>query len=167
MPALITLIAAAALPLAAAHGGHGGVYDDKGRYIPTSDELSAYQAARIPWAKQVKYGYFYLAFLGAVVVGGVLANVVFSLRVRRVKVPGYNRLAAALRALSYPRLRPSFLDYFWTGAPLGPNIVIVAGALIATGLTFGNQYYYWAPYYGSSPLCLRSEWIAMATLPFV
>jgi hypothetical protein len=59
------------------------------------------------------------------------------------------------------------LDYFWTTAPLGPNIVIIAGALIATALTFGNKWYYWLPYYGSSPLCLRSEWIAMATLPFV
>ncbi|WWC66087.1 uncharacterized protein I303_108709 [Kwoniella dejecticola CBS 10117] len=89
-----------------------GTIDSQGRYVPTAAERTAYQAARIPWAKQV-------------------------------------------------------LSWVWTFGALGPNLVLFAGLLFATGFTFINEYYYYPPFYGSAPLYLRSEWIAMATLPLI
>lgn len=148
-----------------------GGYDPRGQYIPTSAERTAYQAERVPWADQVVYGYYTLAFPLGVLVLAALAKVVFDVRVKRVATKVgkvgkvYGRVAAALRLATYPRT--SKYPSVWTWGPLGPNLILLAGLLLASGLTWINSYYYYAPYYGSAPLYLRSEWVAMATLPFV
>jgi len=46
-------------------------------------------------------------------------------------------------------------------------VILIAGLALASGLHWINQYYYWPGFYGSASLYLKSEWIAMATLPFV
>jgi len=64
---------------------------------------------------------------------------------------------------------PSSLDRSapQTAGPLGPNVILIAGLALASGLPWINQYYYLPRFYGSASLYLKSEWIAMATLPFV
>jgi len=150
-------------------GFEPGTYDARGNYIPTSAQRTAFQAARIPWAEQVVYGYYTLAFLLGILVLAVGVNVLWILRVRhRVKIPGYASLAAVFRLATYPRLQPNrLIDMMWTLGPIGPNVLLATGLLFVSCLTWINEYYYYPPYYGSAPLYLRSEWIAMATLPFV
>jgi hypothetical protein len=148
-----------------------GEVNSRGDYVPTSDEVTAYQAARIPWASQVKYGYYTLAFLSSILVAFTIVRALWYLRTRygygsRSRL--YTLAAASFRVLTYPRFRPhNLLDWVWTFGPLGPNLLLIASLLFASCFTWINQYYYFAPFYGSAPLYLRSEWIAMATLPFL
>jgi hypothetical protein len=148
-----------------------GEVNSRGDYVPTSDEVTTYQAARIPWANQVKYGYYTLAFLSSILVAFTIVRALWYFRTRyghgsRWRL--YTLTAAFLRVLTYPRFRPhSLIDWVWTFGPLGHNLLLIAGLLYASCFTWINQYYYFPPFYGSAPLYLRSEWIAMATLPFL
>ena len=151
-----------------------GYINSKGLYVPTDDEVTAYQAARIAWADEVVYGHYTLWFLSGLLVVFLILNLLWKARVRYdllARSTLYSKVAAVSRALSYPSLPPtgrfSLLYLLWTFGPLGPNILLGLGLVFASGFTWINQYYYFAPYYGSAPLYLRSEWIAMATLPFV
>ncbi|OCF78055.1 hypothetical protein I204_02061 [Kwoniella mangroviensis CBS 8886] len=148
-----------------------GQVDSKGRYVPTAAERTAYQAARIPWADQVVYGYYTLGFLCGLLGVYTILNGLWKLRVRYsigTKSKIYVNVTSLLRMLTYPQLpHLQWLTWIWTFGPLGPNILLFAGLIFATGFTFINEYYYYPPFYGSAPLYLRSEWIAMATLPFV
>lgn len=144
-----------------------------GVYVPTSKQKTAYQAARIPWAAQVKYGYYTLAVLAGLLGVFTVLNLlwVWRLRSRRsilLRVPGYRWAAATARGLSYPRLEPHrVLDAVWSVGAMGPNWILLGGLLFSTAITFINRYYYYLPFYGSSPLYLRSEWVAMACMPFL
>ncbi|WWD04408.1 hypothetical protein V865_002477 [Kwoniella europaea PYCC6329] len=148
-----------------------GQVDSEGRYVPTAAERTAYQAARIPWADQVVYGYYTLGFLCGLLVVHTILNGLWKLRVRYsygTKSKVYVNIISLLRMLTYPQLpHRQWLTWIWTFGPLGPNILLFAGLIFATGFTFINEYYYYPPFYGSAPLYLRSEWIAMATLPFI
>nr|XP_019043738.1 hypothetical protein I302_08319 [Kwoniella bestiolae CBS 10118]OCF22668.1 hypothetical protein I302_08319 [Kwoniella bestiolae CBS 10118] len=148
-----------------------GQIDSQGRYVPTSAERTAYQAARIPWADQVVYGYYTLAFLCGILALYAILYGLWKLRIRYrygIRSKAYIKLSAISRLLTYPQLpHRGWVSYIWTFGPLGPNILLGAGLIFATGFTFINEYYYYPPFYGSAPLYLRSEWIAMATLPFV
>ncbi|RXK35856.1 hypothetical protein M231_06862 [Tremella mesenterica] len=156
-----------------------GYINSKGDYVPLDDELTAYQAARIPWADEVRYGHYALFFLGAILVISTLLHLYSLIRARflpdstsklltgrlgNVKT----RILAVARILTYPQLPYSNrLVLIWTFGPLGPNLLLAGGLVLVSLLTWINKYYYYAPFYGSAPLYLRSEWIAMATLPFV
>lgn len=146
-----------------------GYTDSKGVYVPTDDEVTAYQAARIPWADHVKYGYWALYLLAGLLVLFTIISLLWRYRLRsKSGSKVYNKAAAASRAMTYPQLKPSrALSLMWTFGPLGPNILIFIGLLFSSCVTWIAKYYYYAPFYGSAPLFLRSEWIAMATLPFL
>lgn len=146
-----------------------GKVDSKGEYVPTSAERTAYQALRVPWANEVVYGYYTLAFVLGLLAIFTFSHGLWKLRVRYgIRFPLYSRVVAVLRLGTYPRLpHHQLASMLWTFGPLGPNLLLVAGLLFASCLTWINKYYYYAQFYGSAPLYLRSEWIAMATLPFV
>ncbi|OCF42658.1 hypothetical protein I317_03517 [Kwoniella heveanensis CBS 569] len=152
-----------------AGGNVPGHVNADGVYVPTSEERTAYQALHIPWAEQVKYGYYALYFLCGLLFTFLITNVIWKVRTRyNVKIPLYSRAVALLRLLTYPQLPVNkWLSLLWTFGPLGPNLLLLAGLLFVSAFTWINQYYYYPPYYGSAPLYLRSEWLAMATLPFV
>ncbi|WVQ95851.1 hypothetical protein IAU59_002950 [Kwoniella sp. CBS 9459] len=146
-----------------------GQINKDGVYVPTSDEITAFQAARVPWAQEVKYGHYGLYFLCATLFFFLIVNLLWKLRCRYgSKIPLYTKMAALARAFTYPQLPPNrWSALLWTFGPLGPNLILGAGVVFTTCFTFINKYYYYPPYYGSAPLYLRSEWLAMATLPFV
>ncbi|WVF68300.1 hypothetical protein IAT40_003065 [Kwoniella sp. CBS 6097] len=152
-----------------AGGNIPGHVNSDGVYVPTSEERTAYQVLHIPWADQVKYGYYALYFLCGTLFLFMATNVLWKLRIRYdFKIPQYTRIAASCRLFTYPQPpynRP--LSLLWTFGPLGPNLLLVGGLLFVSCFTWINEYYYYPPYYGSAPLYLRSEWLAMATLPFV
>lgn len=81
------------------------------------------------------------------------------------------RIKALARLLAYPRLpemRPfTWMNHIVTIGPLGPNILLFLFLIFVTLYCFVNHYYYRPPFYGSAPLALRSEWLAMASLPFL
>jgi len=84
--------------------------------------------------------------------------------------PG-QRATAFARAFTYPRLPQrwpfTWANQFITIGPLGANILLLAGLIFVTVLCFNNNNNYRPPFYGSPPLGLRSEWLAMASLPFI
>lgn len=140
-----------------------------GRYVPTSEEVTAYQNARDPWDKSVRFGYYTLAFLCPLLLLFIITNGVWLLRVR-YRRPFARRLSALCRLATYPRLPrniSSKVDLIWTTTPLGPSLITIAGLIVSTCICFVNKYQYFLPFYGSSPLYLRAEWIALAMMPFV
>ncbi|WRT69878.1 uncharacterized protein IL334_006869 [Kwoniella shivajii] len=170
MSDMISATATASAMMTATTDFTPGRMDSKGRYVPTSSEMTAYQAARIPWADQVKYGYYTLEFLSGLLAFYTILNAFWRYRVRYgISSTLYIRLSAISRLFTYPQI-PRYQDYLswlWIFGPLGPNLILFAGLVFASCFTFINEYYYYPPFYGSAPLYLRSEWIAMATLPFV
>lgn len=80
-------------------------------------------------------------------------------------------IKAIARLLAYPQLperRPyTWMNYIITIGPMGPNVLLFLFLIFVTLFCFVNKYYYRPPFYGSAPIALRSEWLAMATLPFL
>ncbi|KAK0463998.1 ferric reductase NAD binding domain-containing protein [Desarmillaria tabescens] len=60
-----------------------------------------------------------------------------------------------------------FISPWYTAGNQGQTLLLAAGFLFTTLYCFADTYYYRPPFYGSSPLGLRSEWLAMAMLPFL
>ncbi|KIY46543.1 hypothetical protein FISHEDRAFT_60309 [Fistulina hepatica ATCC 64428] len=148
-----------------------------GKYIPTSAQITAYQMNHEPWAKSVRFGYYGLYFLAVTVFIAILMNVHFQFTARCSlkraaggKCAFQDKVYAVFRYLTYPRLPTSVSRFItsWYKAPsLGPTLLLAAGFVFTTLYCFADTYYYRPPFYGSSPLGLRSEWLAMAMLPFL
>jgi hypothetical protein len=146
-----------------------GYIDSLGDYVPTSDEQAAYQATRDPWASNVRFGYYTLAYICGILGIFIVLNGLWKLRVRYNYLPGGKKLTALFRLASYPELpyRP-INEWIWSFGPLGPNLILIGGLFLASCMVWISDLpYYRPPWYGSSLLLLRSEWIAMATLPFI
>ncbi|CAG7852944.1 SubName: Full=Related to ferric reductase {ECO:0000313/EMBL:CCA75406.1} [Serendipita indica DSM 11827] len=152
-----------------------GGYMLNGHYVPTMEELIEYQAMRGDrYADSVKYGYgtvwFCLATLAVFFVARWLKVITLWARVNRTPQVVPKKLLALLRLFSYPRLPYSvsrIVNTVWTIGSLGPNIMLFIALLFTSLYCWVARYYYSAPFYGSPPLALRSEWIATALIPFV
>ncbi|KAK0228685.1 ferric reductase NAD binding domain-containing protein [Armillaria fumosa] len=149
-----------------------------GHYVPTSAEEAAYQSTHEPWAKSVKYGYYGLYFFAVTIFIAILCNVHFKILQRRSLAVGstsqsltlQDKFYAFFRLLTYPRIPISvnrFISPWYTAGNQGQTLLLAAGFLFTTLYCFADTYYYRPPFYGSSPLGLRSEWLAMAMLPFL
>ncbi|GAA5933688.1 hypothetical protein JCM10213_008567 [Rhodosporidiobolus nylandii] len=137
-----------------------------GHYVPTAGERSACQAANGPWAESVKYGhwttYFFLSFfVAAAVVNGLVRLDVLS-RIAGLASPFAipARFKALLRVFDQPR-PTRYLP------PLGTTLVTLALSVFTLSFCFGICPYYRPPNFGSSPLGLRSEWIATALVVWI
>ncbi|KAK0459862.1 uncharacterized protein EV420DRAFT_294365 [Desarmillaria tabescens] len=149
-----------------------------GHYVPTSAEVTEYQSTREPWASSVKYGYYGLYFFAVTIFIAILFNVHFRILQRRSLAAAsasqaltlQDKSYALFRLLTYPRIPISvnrFISPWYTAGNQGQTLLLAAGFLFTTLYCFADTYYYRPPFYGSSPLGLRSEWLAMAMLPFL
>ncbi|KPV77158.1 uncharacterized protein RHOBADRAFT_49412 [Rhodotorula graminis WP1] len=156
-------------------GEHNGTYPDGslgngtfayGHYVPTMAEMMNCQQGNDPWSASSKYGlwttYFLVALFGlAAVVNGFERLEILS---RNATVPAPfaipSRLKASLRTLDLPRPY-KFLP------TLGTIIVTVAFTIFSFVVCFGIQPFYRPRNFGSSPLGLRSEWIATALIVWI
>ncbi|KAH9449898.1 hypothetical protein MJO29_014006 [Puccinia striiformis f. sp. tritici] len=140
-----------------------------GIYMPTSAEKAPCQAANDPWAKSAYYGHWTTYFILAIFVAICIVNGIKRLDNlnRTMGLPSVIRfdykLAALFRMISYPQLR------LWRGGipSLGPSILLFGFTVFSTLVCFARRPYYRPPNYGSSPLGLRSEWIATAMVPWM
>ncbi|GAA6054893.1 hypothetical protein JCM3770_004271 [Rhodotorula araucariae] len=148
------------------NGTLGGGTWQYGHYVPTMDEMMACQAGNDPWSESLKYGewttYFFVAvFLLAALVNGLARLDILS---RDAAVPSVfaipTRAMAVVRALDQPRVS-RFLP------PLGVALITLAFTVFSFALCFGIHPYYRPPNFGSSPLGLRSEWIATALIVWI
>lgn len=154
---------------------HTGGTIVNGHYVPTMDEMMAYQAARgARWEDSVTYGYgtvwFCLAILAIFFIARWLEMITSWTRVNQTPHIVPEKLVALLRVCSYPRLPYSIariVNVVWTIGPLGPNIMLFIALLFTSLYCWVARHYYSTPFYGSPPLALRSEWIATALIPFV
>ncbi|KIY72479.1 hypothetical protein CYLTODRAFT_417875 [Cylindrobasidium torrendii FP15055 ss-10] len=158
------------------HDASGTYYN--GHYVPTQAERTAYQAAHSDaWAKTVCYGYYGIYFFAAGIGFAAIYNVYWThLQKRAIRNIGrrtYSSPSMSLafaRAVGYRRL-PTFIGRFvapWvTVGNRATTLLLLLGTLFTTLYMFALTYYYRPPFYGSAPLGLRSEWLAMATLPFL
>ncbi|PBK78328.1 hypothetical protein ARMSODRAFT_947219 [Armillaria solidipes] len=149
-----------------------------GHYVPTSAEKTAYQSTHEPWASSVKYGYYGLYFFAVTIFIAILFNVHFRILQRRSLTAGstsqsltlQDKFYALFRLLAYPRIPIAvnrFISPWYTAGNQGQTLLLAAGFLFTTLYCFADTYNYRPPFYGSSPLGLRSEWLAMAMLPFL
>ncbi|MBW0513365.1 hypothetical protein O181_053080 [Austropuccinia psidii MF-1] len=146
-----------------------GKWDPFGTYLPTSAEKQACQNANDPWSKSMYYGWWttYFIIVGIVILSAV--NGIKRLRNlnRILGMPSViyfpAKLSAIFRMASYPQL-PS-----WQGAiPSFGSFFLLFGFLLFSILVcFSRRPYYRPPNYGSSPLGLRSEFIATAMVPWL
>ncbi|PVG01315.1 hypothetical protein CPB86DRAFT_97231 [Serendipita vermifera] len=153
----------------------GGYYIN-GNYVPSYEEYQEYVSTREPWASNIKYGRFTLYFCGASLglffFVHVFKKALFWYRMRNPSPPSYvyTKFAAMARLLTYPRLPyylARFVNHLWAVGPLGPNIMLFLLFVFTSFYCWINKYYYRPPFYGSPPVSLRSEWIAVALLPFL
>lgn len=98
------------------------------------------------------------------------------------------KVMAISRALTYPRLPypiARFINYLWAVGPLGPNILLFILLIFTSFYCWINEWHYRPPFCksslrltpgsnadfrsldGSPPVAMRSEWIAVALLPFL
>ncbi|KAG7447938.1 uncharacterized protein BT62DRAFT_965662 [Guyanagaster necrorhizus] len=149
-----------------------------GHYVPTDAQVTEYQSTHEPWAKSVKYGYYGLYFFAVTIFIAILFNVHFRILQRRSLTAApmsqsltlQDKFYALFRLLAYPRVPTSvnrFISPWYTAGNQGQTLLLGAGFLFTTLYCFADTYYYRPPFYGSSPLGLRSEWLAMAMLPFL
>ncbi|GAA5905359.1 hypothetical protein JCM8208_003830 [Rhodotorula glutinis] len=156
-------------------GEHNGTYPDGtlgngtfafGHYVPTMSERMACQKGKDPWMGSAKYAlwttYFFIALFGlAAVVNGLKR---LEILCRNAAVPSPfaipSRFKAMLRTLDQPR-PSSFLP------TLGIILVTVAFTIFSFAVCFGIRPFYRPPNFGSSPLGLRSEWIATALIVWI
>ncbi|KAK0459861.1 ferric reductase NAD binding domain-containing protein [Desarmillaria tabescens] len=149
-----------------------------GHYVPTSAEKTAYQSTHEPWASSVEYGHCELYFFAVTIFIAILFNIHFRILQRRSLAVGstsqsltlQDKFYALFRLLAYPRIPTSvnrFISPWYTAGNQGQTLLLAAGFLFTTLYCFADTYYYRPPFYGASPLGLRSEWPAMAMLPFL
>ncbi|KAF9021522.1 hypothetical protein BDZ89DRAFT_957440 [Hymenopellis radicata] len=161
------------------------MYDDiagtffNGHYVPTHAEKMAYQH-NLPetWESSVRYGYYGMYLMAAMIFIAILFNLHFRwTQRRRLSEPRASqtltladRAYAIFRYIGYPRLPTSvnrFIAPFYTSSNRANFLLLLAGFIFTTLYCFAVTNYYRPPFYGSPPLGLRSEWLAMATLPFL
>lgn len=146
-----------------------GNWEPFGIYMPTSDEKTPCQAANDPWAGSTYYGhwttYFILAGVAAVSITNAFKRLHSINRIMGIPsvVQIHPKISALFRMCSYPQLR------FWQGSipPLGPSILLFGFFVYSTLVCFLRRPFYRPPNYGSSPLGLRSEWVATAMVPWI
>ncbi|GAA5849470.1 hypothetical protein JCM9279_000912 [Rhodotorula babjevae] len=156
-------------------GEHNGTYPDGtlgngtfkyGHYVPTMSEMMACQSGNDPWSGSFRYAlwttYFFVALFGlAAIVNGLVRLEILS---RNAAVPSPfaipSRLKAVLRSLDQPR--PSRLL-----PALGAILVTVVFTVFSFAVCFAVRPFYRPPNFGSSPLGLRSEWIATALIVWI
>lgn len=140
-----------------------------GVYMPTASEKAACQAANDPWAKSMYYGQWTVYFI----LSGILA-VSISTGIKRLH--NLNRISGTPSVLQFhPKVSALFrmCSYYqprvWGGTipPLGPSFLLFGFLLYSTSVCFLRRPFYRPPNYGSSPLGLRSEWVATAMVPFL
>ncbi|BGP45718.1 hypothetical protein JCM10450v2_001548 [Rhodotorula kratochvilovae] len=148
------------------NGTLGGGTWQYGHYVPTMDEMMACQAGNDPWSASFKYGewttwFFVSFFLLAALLNGLKRFDVLS---RNAAVPSTfalpPRLTALVRTLDQPRLS-RFVP------TLGVSLLTLAFTVFSFAICFGIYPYYRPPNFGSSPLGLRSEWIATALIVWI
>ncbi|KAF8915378.1 hypothetical protein CPB85DRAFT_1251539 [Mucidula mucida] len=161
------------------------MYDDiagtyyNGNYVPTHAEKMEYQHS-LPetWESSVRYGYYGMYLMSAMIFIASLFNLHFRWtqhrRLSESRAPQAltlsNRAYAISRYIGYPRLPTSvnrFITPFYTSSNCASFLLLLAGFVFTTLYCFAVTNYYRPPFYGSPPLGLRSEWLAMATLPFL
>ncbi|KAI0314730.1 ferric reductase NAD binding domain-containing protein [Amylostereum chailletii] len=151
-------------------------------YTPTVEEYNEYANTHPDrWETTVKYGYYTLYFFAAGTFFAVAFNVCHKIlhyrrfvsvavNVSPVKSGRKAQVYALLRWLAYSYIPPSVNKYIapvYTTGSFAQTFTLFGGFLFCTMYCFAITYYYRPPLYGSSPLGLRSEWIAMAMLPFI
>ncbi|EFP91174.2 uncharacterized protein PGTG_16919 [Puccinia graminis f. sp. tritici CRL 75-36-700-3] len=140
-----------------------------GVYMPTASEKAPCQTANDPWAQSAYYGHWTTYFILAALVVVSISNGIKRLHsLNRIMgfpsvVRFHPKISAFFRMTSYPQSR------FWGGAipPLGPSFLLFGFLLFSTLVCFLRRPYYRPPNYGSSPLGLRSEWVATAMVPWM
>ncbi|EJD54204.1 hypothetical protein AURDEDRAFT_148086 [Auricularia subglabra TFB-10046 SS5] len=157
--------------------GHPGSVVN-GHLVPTAEERTAYQAAHPDaWDTTVKYGYYGLYFIAAAMFLAMVMNAHYRWTQRR-RLASFSSKASALHAEAYAMARwavyarlPWWLERriapIYTSGSFAQTAFLGTAFVFCTGWCFGITYYYRPPFYGSSPLGLRSEWLAMAMLPFL
>ncbi|KZV71420.1 hypothetical protein PENSPDRAFT_675358 [Peniophora sp. CONT] len=147
-----------------------------GHYVPMSAEKTAYQASHIDaWAKSIKYGYYGLYFFAVAIFLAAFVNMYFVWERRRRstrqptssllrKVMAFGRWTAYLRL---PYAVDRWIAPLYTTGSLAQTTLLAFAFIFCTGWCFGISYWYRPAFWGSSPLGLRSEWLAIAMLPFL
>ncbi|RKP03510.1 hypothetical protein CXG81DRAFT_23908 [Caulochytrium protostelioides] len=153
---LATILVASHHAHAHAHGGM------------TMADIMAAQAGRDPWADQPRHAMALLYLLAAILATGTLCHLARAAEhrfgaVRRLLAPANGGLMVRWRAAAR-----SLLMRRYYGATTTAWLVIGGVMLFVTVMSFSIQ-----PYYremigmGSSPLALRSGWLAIALMPVV
>ncbi|GEM09000.1 ferric-chelate reductase [Rhodotorula toruloides] len=143
-----------------------GTWTEFGKYSPTMDEMMACQAGNDPWSASSKYGLWTTYFFLALFVSAGIYNAFLSL-------DALNRGAALLSPFAIPARIKAVVRSVNQRKTLdwSPEIGVVLLAAVFTAFSFavcfGIRPYYRPPNFGSSPLGLRSEWIATALIVWI
>ncbi|EIN04308.1 hypothetical protein PUNSTDRAFT_146546 [Punctularia strigosozonata HHB-11173 SS5] len=154
--------------LACALGNNNGTYPNGtkgagswlfGHYVPTSAELTLCQEYHDPWAGTVKYGHWTIWFIICFV-----AFFSWTGSHRRIELTSRQVLTPSAVKAS---LIGVLLTKFRYLPPCGPLTLMIVFFAFTMGYVWGFRPCYRPPNFGSSPLGLRSEWAATATMPFI
>ncbi|CDR36322.1 hypothetical protein NBRC10512_003915 [Rhodotorula toruloides] len=143
-----------------------GTWTEFGKYSPSMDEMMACQAGNDPWSASYKYGLWTTYFFLALFVAAGIYNAFLSLDT-------LNRNATLLSPFAIPpRIKAivrSLDQRKISGLLPEVGVVLLATVFAAFSLAvcFGIRPYYRPPNFGSSPLGLRSEWIATALIVWI
>ncbi|BGO98213.1 hypothetical protein NBRC10513v2_001382 [Rhodotorula toruloides] len=143
-----------------------GTWTEFGRYSPTGGEMMACQAGNDPWSASYKYGLWTTYFFLALFIAAGIYNAFLSLDT-------LNRNAALLSPFAIPaRVKAvvrSLDQRKISGFVPEVGVVLLAAvfAVFSLAVCFGIRPYYRPPNFGSSPLGLRSEWIATALIVWI
>ncbi|BGP29757.1 hypothetical protein JCM10296v2_001502 [Rhodotorula toruloides] len=143
-----------------------GTWTEFGLYSPTMDEMMACQAGNDPWSASYKYGFWTTYFFLALFISAGIYNAFLSLDTLNrnaallspFAIP--SRIKAVVRSLDQRKVSEFVPE-------IGVVLLAAVFAAFSLAVCFGIRPYYRPPNFGSSPLGLRSEWIATALIVWI